>query len=154
MLLALVWTTKYFPCYLYGRKFTTVTDHSALRWMLSLKEPSSRLTRWALRLSEFDYEVLHKPGKKHSNANALSRHVNIIATPLLSKQEVKQEQQQDEFCLKLKRNKSNDKYTIDEDGLFYNTETESPRSVIPKSLMQRVTEQHHETCLLYTSRCV
>lgn len=28
-LLALVWATKYFRCYLYGRKFTAITDHSA-----------------------------------------------------------------------------------------------------------------------------
>jgi len=29
-LLALVWTTKYFRCYLYGQKFVVRTDYSAL----------------------------------------------------------------------------------------------------------------------------
>lgn len=42
-------------------------------------------------------------------------------------------------------NKQNDKYILDEDGLLYNTETESPRLVIPYALTQRVIEQHHES---------
>lgn len=73
-LLAVIWATKLFRCYLLGRQFTLITDHAALRWMLSLRDPSSRLTRWALRLSEFEYKVEHKPGKDHRNAD-LSRAV-------------------------------------------------------------------------------
>lgn len=143
-LLALIWATKYFRCYLYGRKFTAVTDHAALRWMLSLKDPSSRLTRWALRLSEFDYEVVHKPGRKHANADALSRHVNVIATPLISRQEISREQQQDEFCLKHIRQTGNG-YKINEDGLLYNIEQETPRLVIPRALVSQIISNHHDT---------
>ncbi|KAL1140098.1 hypothetical protein AAG570_000030 [Ranatra chinensis] len=44
-LLAVIWATQQFRCYLLGRKFTRVTDYGALRWMLSLRDPSSRLTR-------------------------------------------------------------------------------------------------------------
>ncbi|KAL1110210.1 hypothetical protein AAG570_008287 [Ranatra chinensis] len=38
-LLATVWATQQFRCYLLGRKFTLITDHGALRWMLSLRDP-------------------------------------------------------------------------------------------------------------------
>lgn len=77
-LLAAVWATKHFRCYLYGRKFVLLTDHQALRWLLTVKDPSSRLSRWQQRLAEFDYEPQYKPGKNHSNADALSRYVGTV----------------------------------------------------------------------------
>lgn len=71
-----MWATKYFRYYIYGQKFTVIiTDCTALKWMLSLKDPSSNLKQWALRLSEFNYEVIQNPGKKHTNADALSRYM-------------------------------------------------------------------------------
>lgn len=72
-LLAIVWATKYFRPYLYGRKFTIMCDHKPLQWIFSLKEPNSKLTRWRLRLEEFDYEIHYKKGKCNANADALSR---------------------------------------------------------------------------------
>lgn len=72
-LLAIVWATKYFRPYLFGRKFKIVTDHRPLQWVMNIKEPNSRLTRWRLRLSEYDYTVVYKPGKSNTNADALSR---------------------------------------------------------------------------------
>ena len=50
-LLAFLFATKQFRCYLYGRKFTVYTDHRALKWLLNLQDPSSRMTRWAVKLS-------------------------------------------------------------------------------------------------------
>lgn len=72
-LLAIVWATKYFRTYLFGRKFTIETDHKPLQWLFSLKEPCSKLVRWRLKLSEFDYKIKYKKGTKNSNADALSR---------------------------------------------------------------------------------
>ena len=34
---------------------------------------SSRLTRWTLRLQEYEFEVEHKPGKDHGDADGVSR---------------------------------------------------------------------------------
>lgn len=72
-LLAIVWATKQFRPYLYGRKFTIVTDHRPLTWLFGVKDPGSRLVRWRLQLEEFDYEVVYKPGTQNTNSDALSR---------------------------------------------------------------------------------
>lgn len=72
-LLAIVWASKYFRPYLFGNKFTIVTDHRPLTWLFSLKEPNSKLVRWRLKLEEFDYQIVYKKGVQNSNADALSR---------------------------------------------------------------------------------
>ena len=72
-LFAIVWATKYFRPYLYGRKFTIYTDHRPLQWLFSLKEPNSKLVRWRLKLEEYDYDIVNKKGKFNTNADALSR---------------------------------------------------------------------------------
>lgn len=72
-LLAIVWATKYFRPYLFGRTFKVITDHKPLQWLLNLKEPNSRLTRWRLKLAEYDFTIVYKKGKNNTNADALSR---------------------------------------------------------------------------------
>ena len=73
--LAIVWAVKYFRHYLYGSKFTIITDHSALKWLLnsSSETANKRLERWKISLSEHTYDVVYRKGTKHSNADALSR---------------------------------------------------------------------------------
>ncbi|KAG7297303.1 hypothetical protein JYU34_019262 [Plutella xylostella] len=72
-LLAIVWAIKHFRPYLYGKKFIIYTDHRPLAWLHSLKEPSSKLTRWRLNLLDYDFDIVYKKGKQNSNADALSR---------------------------------------------------------------------------------
>lgn len=72
-LLAIVWATKYFRPYLYGRKFKVITDHKPLTWLFSIKEPNSKLLRWRLKLEEYNYDIEYKKGKLNQNADALSR---------------------------------------------------------------------------------
>jgi hypothetical protein len=71
--LAVVWGSKYFRPYLYGRRYVVYTDHNALVSLMKSKDTSSRLTRWALTLEEYNPEIKHRPGKKNMNADALSR---------------------------------------------------------------------------------
>ena len=82
-LLGVLESIKHFRPYLYGRHFTIVTDHAALRWLHTMKESvaggaSSRLTRWSLKLQEYSFDVVHKAGKMHHDADAISRLVGCI----------------------------------------------------------------------------
>ncbi|XP_076748173.1 uncharacterized protein LOC143421991 [Maylandia zebra] len=72
-LLAVVAFTSHFRQYLLGRPFTVRTDHSSLRWLTRLREPEGQLARWLEKLAEYNFQVLHRPGKNHQNADALSR---------------------------------------------------------------------------------
>ena len=72
-MLALVWAIQHFRPYLYGKRFTVRTDHSSLQWLQSFHEPEGQVARWLETLSEYDFDVVHRPGKKHTNADSLSR---------------------------------------------------------------------------------
>jgi hypothetical protein len=76
--LAIVFGLKKFYQYLFGRHFILVTDHKPLIALFGpTKETPSlaanRLARWALQLSQFDYEIEHRKTEDHGNADALSR---------------------------------------------------------------------------------
>ncbi|KRZ76144.1 Retrovirus-related Pol polyprotein from transposon [Trichinella papuae] len=69
-MLVLVWATRHFRPYLYGRKFTARTDHNA-----KFREPEGQVARSLERLAEYEFEVVHRPGQQHRNTDALSRRV-------------------------------------------------------------------------------
>ena len=76
--LSLVFGIKKFHQYLYGRRFTLITDHKPLTTILGPKKgiPSlaaARLQRWAIHLSAYDYKIQYKSTHAHSNADGLSR---------------------------------------------------------------------------------
>ena len=46
--LAIVWSVNKFRQYLYGRKFTVITDHAGLQYLMNTKDLTNRLARWSL----------------------------------------------------------------------------------------------------------
>ena len=72
-LLAVRYFVEYFRQYLLGRQFTVKTDHQALVWLFSLKEPKQRISRWIEILSAYNFSIEYRPGNKHGNADAMSR---------------------------------------------------------------------------------
>lgn len=74
-LLSVVFAIEKFRPYIDGTRFTVVTDHSALLWLHKMKDPHGRLARWAMKLQQFDFDIIHRPGKCHIVPDALSRGV-------------------------------------------------------------------------------
>ena len=72
LLAAVVSASRHFKYYLGGLHFTVRTDHSALQWLMSFKEPEGQLARWIEELQAYDFTVVHRPGTQHGNADALS----------------------------------------------------------------------------------
>jgi hypothetical protein len=74
-LLAAVWGMKTFRHYLHGARepFRLVTDHRPLLGLLTTAEPNCQQVRWLMAVQDHDFEVQHRAGVKHTNADALSR---------------------------------------------------------------------------------
>ena len=72
-LLAIIHHVKLFKNYLLGRHFIVRTDHSSLKYLHRFKEPEGQLARWLDFLQPSDYEIVHRSGVSHSNADGLSR---------------------------------------------------------------------------------
>lgn len=91
-LLAVVTYIHYFRQFLLGRQFTLRTDHGSLQWIQTLKEPEGQLARWLERLQEYNFEIKHRKGCQHQNADALSRYpfeIEISEQPEFSHHENK-----------------------------------------------------------------
>ena len=77
-LLAIVIFLQKFRPYLLDREFVVRTDNSSLRWLLSFRDVHGILARWLSQLADYHFTVIHRPGKQHTNADALSR---VLITP-------------------------------------------------------------------------
>ncbi|GFW73186.1 retrovirus-related Pol polyprotein from transposon 297 [Trichonephila clavipes] len=72
-LAAIIFGLKRLKHYLDGQKFIIETDHNPLRYLNKMGSTNPRLQRWALSLQPFNFEIKHKPGRLHGNADGLSR---------------------------------------------------------------------------------
>jgi hypothetical protein len=56
-----------------GYAFVFHVDHDALKYMVNKPQLSGQIARWILLLQEFTFTIEVRPGKKHANADHLSR---------------------------------------------------------------------------------
>ncbi|GFX64702.1 retrovirus-related Pol polyprotein from transposon 412 [Trichonephila clavipes] len=72
-LLAIVKAIEHFHHYLYGQKFLLRTDHASLTWLMNFRNTEGQVARWIQRLNEYYFDIRHRKGSSHGNADALSR---------------------------------------------------------------------------------
>ncbi|KAG6455309.1 hypothetical protein O3G_MSEX009130, partial [Manduca sexta] len=78
--LAVLIALEHWRCYLdNGKPFTVYTDHAAIKWFLSLTNPTGRLARWGVRLSAFNFDIKHRRGKDNVIPDSLSRLPTLAA---------------------------------------------------------------------------
>ena len=70
---AVVWGVMHFRAYLQGRRFTLVTDHQPLEWLMNNQTLRGKNARWAMILQEFDFTIRHRAGKLQQHVDGLSR---------------------------------------------------------------------------------
>jgi hypothetical protein len=59
-------------------------DHMALVYLINKPQVFSRLAKWLLLFSEYDFKIVYKLGRSHIMANALSRlpnHTKLVGIP-------------------------------------------------------------------------
>ena len=157
--LAVVHSLKKWRHYLQGSPaFEVVTDHMALRWLMSVREPRGRLARWMMEIQDFSFQVKYSPGRTLVVPDALSR--DAVQKPLCDnckrelvaeirepsgvpdKDEIKDEQAAEygnisEFVLK------EDGFILDEDGLLCKQFGEKVCVVVPAALRGPVLAYFH-----------
>ena len=53
-----------------------------MTWLVNFRHPEGQIARWLEELSQYDMTIVHRPGKKHVDADALSRDVVQLCKPL------------------------------------------------------------------------
>lgn len=76
--LGVLWALERLRPYLEGTEFTVITDHHSLIWLNNLKDPCGRLCRWAVRLQQYNFEIVHRRGKDNVVPDLLSRSVPVL----------------------------------------------------------------------------
>ena len=168
---AMVWALEQFRCYLYYQKFELITDHRPLVWLRTMKNLNSKLTRWIIKLDEFDFKVIYKQRRLNNNADALSRIELPITSAIqifefeseLTETEIREEQHHNVILRKFRQvlygenittNKNSKLFTfiskieqffIDSNDIIYKqSHDETVQIVLPPSLHNKVLQVIHE----------
>uniref|UniRef100_A0A182N8D0 RNA-directed DNA polymerase n=1 Tax=Anopheles dirus TaxID=7168 RepID=A0A182N8D0_9DIPT len=71
--LAVIYSIQRFRIYLFGIPFKIITDCNALKTTLEKRDVNPKISRWALFLEQYEYEIIHRSGDRMRHVDALSR---------------------------------------------------------------------------------
>ena len=123
-MLAIVEAIRLWRPYLLGRRFQIWTDQRSLRFFLEQRVVSPEQQRWVSKLLGYDYEIIYRPGRTNSAADALSRRpqtqtdqnttlVDVSLTPLLSAELVAISSPQCQLWTDLRKANTTDPYLLE-----------------------------------------
>ena len=81
--MGLVYAIRYWSSYLKVQKFTAVVDHHALIWLVirPAKTANGRILHWISDLQEYTFDIVHRAGAQHLDADAISRLLHYSDLP-------------------------------------------------------------------------
>ncbi|GFW91653.1 transposon Tf2-9 polyprotein [Trichonephila clavipes] len=143
--LAVIESLKKFRNYLVGNKFKIVTDCSAFQKTMSKKQLTPKIARWALFLEDFNYEIIHRPGKQMGHVDCLSRYPVMTITYDEVTTKLANCQRNDEYINSLKtllENKQINDFVVKNDVL-YKIENDNDVLVVPQQMQTEIVKNIH-----------
>ncbi len=71
---------RHWSYYLKHRKFILRTDNTALKWIYSMEHPTGMMQRYLHTLANYQFDVQHRSGRSHGNADSASRAPHVTDT--------------------------------------------------------------------------
>jgi hypothetical protein len=76
-LLAIMHALAKWRVYLHGRPFIIYSDHATLQHLKNQPNLNPKQVRWLGKMQDFDFKIIHIPGKQNIVADTLSRQPNL-----------------------------------------------------------------------------
>ena len=157
-LLSVVHGLKKWRHYLHGGRVRVITDNWATKFLLTKPDLNKRQAGWLDFIQEFNLEIIYRPGKENTVADALSRRpdyvINVIQPVTPSKgllPAIQAAARDDELYQRLLRQVESQNRTDFKvrDGLLYKEEKPSPpRLYIPNgSLRTDLLKEAHDSAI-------
>jgi hypothetical protein len=144
-LLAIMHALAKWRVYLHGHPFIIYSDHATLTHLKNQPNLNPKQVRWLGKMQEFDFKIVHIPGKQNIVADTLSRQPDLKILTMTQSTILH------DLATQIKQTLINDK---DFGPILQTLQGRTPSSPVPTSLLQHYTLV--EGILLYdqTRTCI